>query len=441
MNLLSIGGSDPSSGAGIQNDIRVSQLLDFHCLTVVTAVTSQNTSGYSATHPVPPKVISDQFDSIVQDFEIDVVKTGMMYDIKTINAVCGTLERLDVPIIADPVLHSTTGGLLMEDAALPHYTSMIIPLAYAITPNFEESLALSCMPGASPSDAADALLEMGAQNIVITGIDCGDRMSDYILTSNTAKTISHPRINTTNHGSGCTFSAALAAYVGRSIDVISAVTSAAQFTRESILNSRPIGRGIKMTHMPYSDTVLSELASGISRFVSLRDIHRIIPECQTNFVYSRPNPRSIYDVAGVAGRIVRGRGQVIVAGGLEFGGSQHVASALLAAASKFPQIRSAINIMHDPGIVKSMRHNRLDVKSYDRSLEPEDVKNRENSSIPWGINHAMSDSTTPPDAIFHLGAHGKEPMMILFGTTPDDVICKLSCIRDSVCDPGSAEET
>lgn len=439
--MLSIGGSDPSSGAGIQGDIRVSQALCSYCFTVVTAVTSQNTDGYFGTFPLRPTVISDQIDSITSDFDIDVIKIGMLYDRGIINAVCRGLRGVDAPVIADPVMRSTTGGILMCDDALRHYRAKVVPLSHAITPNVEESCMLAGIHGGDPAMVADVLHGMGACNVVITGIDCGRRVSDHIRTPTRTATLYHPRTDMENHGGGCTFSAALALSVARGRDIISASRFAAGFTRRSITGARRIGGGVAVTHPPRSDVTISRLADGISRLLSIPSIHAVIPECQTNFVYSKPRPSTIRDIAGVAGRIVRAGTGVTVAGNLEFGGSQHVATAVLAASSRFAHIRSAANIRYNDKIMDSMRMNGFKVRCYDRSREPAEIRMQENSSVAWGVRSAIRRARIPPDAIFHTGAHGKEPMTLVFGTTPRDVSRKIRRICASLrVQPAAPEE-
>ena len=135
MNILSIGGSDPSSGAGIQSDIKTFSNHDVYGFTVITAVTSQNTKKVASIEPVSSKSLKTQLDSILSDFQIDAVKIGMVYDSKTIKTVHSKLKNLKVPIIVDPIIKSTTGAMLLKKNAVVDYKKMIIPLADVITPN------------------------------------------------------------------------------------------------------------------------------------------------------------------------------------------------------------------------------------------------------------------------------------------------------------------
>jgi len=135
VNVLSIGGSDPSSGAGIQSDIKAFSKLDTHCLTVITAITGQNTSNFGMVEPVSKNILENQLESIITDFKIDGIKIGMVYNSEIIKTLYHHLKKLKIPIVVDPVIKSTTGGMLIEKAAIIDFKKFIIPLATIITPN------------------------------------------------------------------------------------------------------------------------------------------------------------------------------------------------------------------------------------------------------------------------------------------------------------------
>ena len=121
MNILSIGGSDPSSGAGIQSDIKTFSNHDSYGFTVVTAITSQNTKKVTSIEPVSTKSLKTQLDSIFSDFHVDAIKIGMVYDSQTISVIHSKLRNVRVPIVVDPVIKSTTGAMLLKKSALRDY--------------------------------------------------------------------------------------------------------------------------------------------------------------------------------------------------------------------------------------------------------------------------------------------------------------------------------
>ncbi|MDH3855491.1 MAG: hydroxymethylpyrimidine/phosphomethylpyrimidine kinase, partial [Nitrosopumilus sp.] len=143
MNLLSIGGSDPSSGAGIQSDVKTFAEFNAHGLTVITAITSQNTSSFGIVEPVSQKILKNQLESVISDFKIDGIKIGMVFNSQTIKMIYSQLKKLKIPIVVDPVIKSTTGGMLIEKSAMTSYQKYIIPLATVITPNKFEAEILA----------------------------------------------------------------------------------------------------------------------------------------------------------------------------------------------------------------------------------------------------------------------------------------------------------
>ena len=145
MNILTVGGSDPSSGAGIQSDIRTFLDFDVYGFTIITAITSQNTKQVSSIEPVSKKSLKLQLESVLSDFHIDAIKIGMVYNSDMIKVIYSKFRHSKIPIIVDPIIKSTTGSLLLKKNALTDYKKMIIPLADIITPNKYEAKILSGM--------------------------------------------------------------------------------------------------------------------------------------------------------------------------------------------------------------------------------------------------------------------------------------------------------
>ena len=143
MNVLSIGGSDPSSGAGIQSDIKTFENHGVYGLTVITAITSQNTKKISKILPISSDIIKSQLESVLNDFKIDAIKIGMLYDASIIKAVHSMIKKQKCPIVVDPIIESTTKTILLKKSAIKHYKKMIIPLATIITPNKHEAKILA----------------------------------------------------------------------------------------------------------------------------------------------------------------------------------------------------------------------------------------------------------------------------------------------------------
>jgi len=431
MNVLSIGGSDPSSGAGIQSDVRTFTSLGVHGLTVVTAITSQNTVKFSKTEQVSSSMIKDQLDAVFSDFTVDAIKIGMVYKSSVIKAIYSELKNVKAPIILDPVIRSTTNGSLIEKNALNAYKKLLVPLAFVITPNVSEAEKLTGFKISTKNDALKCALkirDLGAKNVVITGnqFEKG-RVDDFVLENTTHYSISGKKLQIVNHGSGCNYSASLAVAIATGKSFQEAVKFAKNYAYNSIKNSKKIGKGIPITNFKKSE-IEKSLSNSILDFKNLKNIYSLIPECQTNFVYSKLHPKSIRDILGISGRIVRAGKSVNVAGNLEYGASIHVASAILAVTKKFPLIRSALNLKYDSKIIKKFIDGGLTVLSYDSTKEPSHVKRKENSSVLCGMKNSIKKTITPPDIIFHKGDFGKEPMIVVFGENPSEVIKKISSI-------------
>jgi hydroxymethylpyrimidine/phosphomethylpyrimidine kinase len=433
MNLLSIAGSDPSSGAGIQSDVKTFTSLGTHALTVITSITSQNTTKFGKVESISSKMIKNQIDSVFSDFKIDAIKIGMVYNSDTIKAIYSKLSKIKIPIILDPVLKSTTGGILLKKEALDDYKKFFLPLAYIITPNPSEASILSGVKIKNKQDLHKCALkikEYGVKNVVITGISLGKNIiSDFVIDGKKIYSVSGKKLKQINHGSGCDFSAALTIAIARGYTLHKAVKFAKKYTYESIKNSKKIGKGIAITNSKRKfDENKKILENAIDDFKNLKKIYSLIPECQTNFVYSKKKIKSTKDVLGISGRIVKAGKDVVVAGSLQYGGSKHVGSALLEINKKFPQTRSALNVKYSLDLVKRCKKKSLVVQSYDRNIEPNKVKRKENSSISWGIKQAIKKSITPPDIIYHKGDLGKEPMIMIFGNNPYEVVEKVAKI-------------
>ena len=430
MNVLSIAGSDPSSGAGIQGDMRTFSSFGANGLSVVTAITSQNTSRFFGVESVSELLVKSQIRSIFEDFRIDAIKIGMVYDKQTVRVIHSELEKIKIPVILDPIFKSTTGGILQTPSAFSDFKKLLVPLCYIITPNIIEAEKISGIKIKSLKDMKNAAIKiqkMGAKNVVIKGghFFKGDKVTDILLEDKKFSIFSHARLKFESHGGGCTFSAALCANIARGKKLSDAVDSARLFTVESIRGATKTGRGVAIIKTSKGDVIEDQLSKAISEFCSIESINEYIPECQTNFVYSTSNPTTLKDVMGLEGRIVRTGKLVTIAGHLKYGGSKHVASAVLEMTRKFPSMRSSLNIKYDEKIIKKAVSKGLKVSSYDRREEPLEIREKEGNTMSWGIKVSITNLKTPPDIVFHKGGFGKEAMILIFGKNPADVLRKI----------------
>ena len=247
--VLTVAGSDSGGGAGIQADLRTFAAHGVHGLSAVTAVTAQNTTGVTLVHPVPPEVVVAQIEAVAADIRIDAVKTGMLSSAEVVEAVATSLARLRVAfLVVDPVLRASTGRALLADDALEALRRRLLPLAYCVTPNLEEAARLSGVPIRSDPDAREAarrIADLGPRTVVVTG---GHRPTeeivDLVLDGGTFVELRHPRVRaSTTHGTGCTYSAALAAGLAQTRTLEDAARDAADFVAASIRRGVPLGAG------------------------------------------------------------------------------------------------------------------------------------------------------------------------------------------------------
>jgi hydroxymethylpyrimidine/phosphomethylpyrimidine kinase len=246
-----VAGSDSGGGAGIQADLLSFAACGVHGATVVTAVTAQDTTAVHGVEPVSPEMVARQIDAVALDLRPLAWKTGMLPTPEIVAVVAQRLEMHGVErLVVDPVLRATSGARLASDAALATLKGALLPLALVVTPNAPEAEALSGLPvfdDASALAAARAIAAMGPRCVVITGGHHGDEQSVvdlvYDAVAGSSVALSHPRIpGPDRHGTGCSFSAALAAFLARGADPVDAAASAMAFVA-SLLERGPGGVG------------------------------------------------------------------------------------------------------------------------------------------------------------------------------------------------------
>ena len=216
--ILTIAGSDPSGGAGIQADLKTFSALGAYGTSVITALTAQNTQGVSGVHVVPTDFVIAQLETLVADVRLDAIKIGMLANADIVGAVAQFLRRHPYEhVVLDPVMVATSGDRLLADDAVAAIRDLL-PLASLITPNVAEAAALLQAPPARTladlRGQARALREMGASRVLIKGghLDDGREAVDLLLNIDDEVVLRAPRINTVNtHGTGCPLSSALAA--------------------------------------------------------------------------------------------------------------------------------------------------------------------------------------------------------------------------------------
>lgn len=253
MNLLTIAGSDSSGGAGIQADIKTFAAHGAFGMSVITAVTAQNTCGVTAVQNISEDMIRKQIDAIFEDITVHGVKIGMVSDINIIKCIAERLRFYKPNIIVlDPVMISKSGYNLLEENACEALCQELLPLATLITPNLPEAAVICGFEVTDKDDmlkAAKHIQAMGARNVLIKGGHLEDTADDLLYDGQEAIWFNGKKINTTNtHGTGCTLSSSLLSNLTRGMNVQQAVSTSKVYITNAIANAIALGRGCGPTN-------------------------------------------------------------------------------------------------------------------------------------------------------------------------------------------------
>ncbi|HBF34891.1 TPA: bifunctional hydroxymethylpyrimidine kinase/phosphomethylpyrimidine kinase [Candidatus Sumerlaeota bacterium] len=249
--VLSIAGSDPSGGAGIQADLKTFSALGVYGMAAITALTIQNSQGVSDVYPVAPECVSAQIGAVLSDIGANAIKTGMLSNEAVIHAVASVLRKYPtIPLVLDPVLISTSGRRLLDESALQALKKNLIPFAAIVTPNASEAQVLTGLDVMQSleirKEAAKKILALGCRAVLIKGGHLGGETScDLWFDGYDFAELSAERLDNPNtHGTGCMLSSAIAAFLAQGRTPLNAVQSAKAFLTEAIRHAFPLGKGI-----------------------------------------------------------------------------------------------------------------------------------------------------------------------------------------------------
>lgn len=249
--VLTIAGSDPSGGAGIQADLKTFTVHGCYGMSVLTALTVQNTLGVSGVHAVPPEFVGAQLEAVLEDVGCDAAKTGMLASAEIVRAVVRELQRRPVlALVVDPVMVSKSGHRLLQADAVAALRDELFPLAALVTPNLEEvGDLLGRRPTTVPEmeEAAVAMAALGPRAVLVKGGHLGDSVSspDVLWADGVLTRLEAPRLaNSHTHGTGCTLSAAIAARMAQGMSTEEAVMAAKEYLTEAIRHAWPLGHGV-----------------------------------------------------------------------------------------------------------------------------------------------------------------------------------------------------
>jgi hydroxymethylpyrimidine/phosphomethylpyrimidine kinase len=436
---LSIAGSDPSGGAGIQADLKAFTALGLHGLTVITCITAQNTKRVKTIHKLPIKVIENQIDVLLEDMQPDAVKTGMLYDEEIVNIVAEKIKKYRMKTVVDPVMVATSGDALSKNDFVKTLKNKLIPMAYMVTPNIEEANVLTGRKIDDINDVKKAckeIQELGPKYVLIKGGHLkGTNAEDVLFDGKDFTVFSLPRIpDRLAHGSGCTLSALITGLLALEEKPADAVRKGKHILWNMINEGYKPGKGSDVLNYspniivdmpPYFPTdehfaIWLELKKAVDELLTFLP-KEYVPEVGMNIGYALSKAKKLEGICAINGRIVKTKDKPIRCGCIDFGVSKHVASIILAAMNFDPEIRCAMNIKYSEINLKKCKKIGFKIGAFDRIQEPCEAK----STMEWGTAQAIQKLGSMPDIIYDTGGKGKEPMIRVLGEKPSGVINKV----------------
>jgi hydroxymethylpyrimidine/phosphomethylpyrimidine kinase len=245
---LTIAGSDPSGGAGIQADIRTFTAFGVYGAAVIAALTAQNTLGVAAIREIPPAFMEAQLRTLLEDVKVDAVKTGMLLSARTVSLVADAVRRYRLRrLVIDPVMVSTSGKRLLRKGAVAAMLDELFPLAMLVTPNLSEASLISGIAIETVRDmeeAARLILKLGPKAVLVKGGHLKGDAVDVLYDGRTLHYFKGKRVEgVAIHGAGCVYSAAITAGLAKGMEVKDAVSEAKKFVTKAIKKAEPVGKG------------------------------------------------------------------------------------------------------------------------------------------------------------------------------------------------------
>jgi len=435
---LTIGGHDPSGGAGIGADLVTFAVLGVHGAAVATALTYQNTRGVTGFWTVGVRELKAQLDAVLEDIAVGAVKVGMLASEGVAHTVAPYLARFKearIPVVFDPVYRAGAGQPLFEGVADKIFADMVLPYASVITPN---TLELAALIGEEPAQNIGDLRTQvrvyhGRYNgpVLATGghIPYPGDIVDVLFTGGDMREYRRRRAPGDVHGTGCLLAAAITAYFAAGVDLLTAAERAEDYVTAALGGAYAIGRDAlvpERTAAVFYDAerwrVFTNLQRAVKVFESGVNTYKLLPEVGTNIAYALPDARAVADVCAVPGRIVRVVDAVRAFGPPAFGGSGHMARAVIAVMRHDPDVRAVMNVRYGDDIIAACRALGYRVASFDRGEEPPAGGEEEGQTVSWGVERAITAAGAVPEVIFDRGAPGKEPMVRILGTDAVEVV-------------------
>ena len=452
---LTIAGADPSSGAGIQADIRTLDRCGVHPFSVITALTFQTIDSFEGFISLS-KYLDQQLKVLFNAYPIKVVKIGMIPDVKSLEIIKHYINKYDLKVVLDPVSTASAGGRLSAQGLEKEIERNLFPIVSIITPNFSEALFYANVEKNSiiSLDEAkklggtllDKLVHSDTKNekaVVIKSLVIPDDNKIYDLVT-LQESIKNEKgflllekqkmvLSKNVHGTGCVFSSAIAAYLAKDYSLLEAIEKAEIFFGEKfkdLIEFPNSGLTIDLTYSEEKIEVINQIKE-IYNFISNdKKFSNLIPEVRMNISGSLPSAKTKEDIAGIEGRISIINEFPKAMGEIKFGVSDHTARLILTAKEFDKSINYAMNLKYKKRWVEMLvQSNKITLQEIKREEQPKSVSQREYSTMQWLIQNSVKNMGKMADIIWDKGSIGKEPMLRLFGKNAKDMIEKLKIIR------------
>jgi len=432
---MTIAGSDSSGGAGIEADLKTFAALGIFGTCAITAITAQNTQGVYDILPIPPRMVKKQIEVVLEDIPVKAAKTGMLYSKEIMDVVAGAIDRYELRVVVDPVFRAGTGSLLIREEDKEALIQAFVPRSFVITPNKYEAEDIAQTKIETIDDmkkAASNISKLGAEAVVVKGGHLeGLNVTDILHHNGKFKIFTKPRVEVEAHGGGCIFSAAIAAYLALDYNVVEAVAKAEEFMQNAIAFGLRVGKGrvpvnpmASLFNEAEKHRVLEDISAATKMIEDHSEFLPYIAEVGTQVAMALPYASTKWHVAAVEGRIVKFGDKAKAVGCVKFGVSDHVARIILTAMKHDPSKKAALNLRYDQNLVEAFKKLGRMVSSFDRRLEPPEVKAMEGETLAWGVEEAIKAVGRVPDLVYDLGEVGKEPMIRVLGNSAIEVVEK-----------------
>ncbi|MHA1478186.1 MAG: bifunctional hydroxymethylpyrimidine kinase/phosphomethylpyrimidine kinase [Promethearchaeota archaeon] len=456
---LTIAGSDPTSGAGIQADIRTFDRIGVHPFSAITAITYQTATDFYGFKSLSEE-LSKQLDAILNSYPIKYVKIGMIPDVKALDIIVDVVRRYELTVILDPVSISSAGERISSEGFEIEIERNLFPYVKILTPNINEASFYANRDLLNRTEEDIVELKEVAK-LLVRKLYTNNKVSDMkkaVVIKNAGgnqkeifdllcvsqninsyenydfKIYKKPKLFFSGnvHGTGCVFSSAIAAFLAKGDSLDKSIEKAEKFFDEKFqkfIEWPKQGKVIDLTISEEKVGIITQIKEIYSFISKSKNFSKLIPEVRMNISGSLANATTKEDIAGIEGRITIINGYPQACGEIKFGISDHTARLILEAKKFDNSINFVLNIKYKSDWITSLQQKTdLILKEIDREHQPKEILTKEESTMQWLIKKSIKEIGRIPDIIWDKGSIGKEPMLRLFGRNSKEIIDKLKDI-------------